>query len=387
MSYASHVPSKVTRLGRIAVLCFPAAALASHALCQASAAPAAPAAILITLTDSGCDPMKVETPAGKTTFEIKNESKRAVEWEILKDVMVVDERENILPGFAQTLTAKLDPGDYQMTCGLRSNPKGILTVAAGDAATAKPSAMELVGPISECKLYVESEVASLVAQTRKLTDAVKGGKLAEAQRLYAPAHLHYERIEPIAELFNDLDGSMDSREDDFDKKADDPKFLGFHRLEKGLFIDKSTAGLTPIADKLMVDTLDLQKRFGALTITPKVLVGGAAELIEEVASKKISGEEDRYSRTDLWDFQANLDGAQKIVALLNPLVQKQEPQLSTQLSANFTKVDALLAKYKTKDGGFESYEKVTDQDRTALKAPITALAEDLSALKGTLGVE
>ena len=256
--------SRTTRLrlalfGGAALLSFPAT-IGGQAFGQANAAPVAPGPILITLTDSGCDPAKVDVTAGKTTFNIKNESKRAVEWEILKDVMVVDERENILPGFAQTLTTTLDAGDYAMTCGLRSNPQGILTVAATNAAPAKPSPMDLVGPIAEYKVYVKGEVDTLVAETKKLTDAVKAGKLAEAQKVYAPAHQHYERIEPIAELFNDLDGSMDSREDDFEKKADDPKFVGFHRLEKGLFTDKSTAGLTPIADKLMADALDLQKR-------------------------------------------------------------------------------------------------------------------------------
>jgi iron uptake system component EfeO len=378
--------SKLARFGGAAFLCLPAA-IAGEALGQATAAPVPPSTILITVTDSGCDPARVAAPAGKTTFNIKNESKRAVEWEILKDVMVVDERENILPGFAQTLTATLDPGEYQMTCGLRSSPKGILTVAAATEPPPKPSPMDLVGPIAEYKVYVKGEVATLVAETRKLTDAVKAGNLAEAQRLYAPAHQHYERIEPIAELFNDLDGSMDSRADDFEKKEADPKFTGFHRLEKGLFTDKSTAGLTPFADQLMADTLDLQKRIDGLTIAPKAVVGGAADLIEEVASKKITGEEDRYSRTDLWDFQANVDGAQKIVALLHPLIVKQDPKLSARLHENFAKVDAILAKYRTKDGGFESYEKLSDHDRTAFKAPVTTLAEDLSALKGALGVE
>jgi iron uptake system component EfeO len=378
--------STLARFGGAAFLVLPAA-VGGQALGQANANPVGPGAIVITLTDAGCDPAKVDVTAGKTTFNIKNESKRAVEWEILKDVMVVDERENILPGFAQTLTATLDPGDYAMTCGLRSNPKGILTVAATNEAPAKPSPMDLVGPIAEYKVYVKGEVDTLVNETRKLTDAVKAGKLAEAQKVYAPAHQHYERIEPIAELFNDLDGSMDSREDDFEKKAEDPKFLGFHRLEKGLFTDKSTAGLTPIADKLMADALDLQKRIDGLTVAPKDVVGGAADLIEEVASKKITGEEDRYSRTDLWDFQANVDGAQKIVTLLNPLIVKQDPKLSARLHDNFAKVDVILAKYRTKDGGFESYEKLSDHDRTAFKGPVTALAEDLSALKGTLGVE
>ena len=260
-------------------------------------------------------------------------------------------------------------------CGLGSMPAG-----------AAVSPAELVKPIAAYKTYVTGEVNSLVDRTRVFVDDIKKGDLAKAQDDYAPTHQHYERIEPIAELFNDLDGSMDAREDDYEKKADDPKFTGFHRIEKGLFADKSLKDLEPLADRLLVDTLDLQKRLADLVITPKAMVGGSAELIEEVASKKISGEEDRYSRTDLWDFQANVDGAQKILVLLNPLIRKQDPALDTRLHGNLAKVDAVLARYRVKDG-FASYEKLTDDDRTRLKGPVTALAEDFSTMKGKLGVE
>jgi iron uptake system component EfeO len=340
----------------------------------------------ITVTNAGCSPASVSVAPGKVTFKIKNDSPRRVEWEILKGVMVVEERENIVPGFVQTLTATLDPGDYQMTCGLLSNPKGILKVAATDAPPAPVSPMDLVGPIAAYKVYVTGEVNELVDKTKIFVDAIKAGKIDAAKAAYAPAHLHYERIEPIAELFSDLDGSMDSREDDFEKKAADPAFLGFHRLEKAIYADHTTADMGPVADKLMVDALDLQKRLTDLAITPKAMIGGAADLIEEVASKKISGEEDRYSRSDLWDFAANIDGAQKIVALLRPLVEKRDPTLDKRVRENFAKVDALLAKYKTGTESFESYEKLSDQDRNGLKGPVTTLAEDLSTLRGTLGV-
>lgn len=365
------------------------------ALCAAaSVAPAAEVAapIGVTISDKGCEPASVAVVPGKSVFKIKNESRRAVEWEILKGTDVIEERENIIPGFTQTLTATLDAGDYQMTCGLLSNPKGILKVAAtGDAkpeasAAAAVSPMDLVGPLAEYKVYVAHEVDALLAATKGFTEAVKAGRLEEAQKLYAPTRVHYERIEPIAELFNDLDGSMDSREDDFEKKAEDPGFTGFHRIEKGLFGDKSTAGLAPLADKLMADAEELHKRISGLTITPKSMVGGAADLIEEVASKKISGEEDRYSRTDLVDFQANVDGAQKIVTLLDPLVQKRDPALVTRVKGNFAKVDAVLGKYKTAQG-FESYDKLAPEDRNRLKGPVTALAEDLSTLRGKLGID
>ncbi|WP_337049511.1 iron uptake system protein EfeO [Serratia fonticola] len=364
-----------------ALLAVPAFALSLNAL--AADIPR----VLVTVNDKQCEPMQLTLPAGKTQFVVHNTSQKNLEWEILKGVMVVEERENIAPGFTQKMTANLEPGEYDMTCGLLSNPKGKLVVtAAGVVADGKPNVMDLVGPIAEYKVYVTKEVEGLVKQTKLFTDAIKAGDVAQARKLYAPTRQHYERIEPIAELFSDLDGSIDAREDDYEKKAEDPKFTGFHRLEKALFADNTTKGMNEYADGLYKDTLELQKRIGELTFPPSKVVGGAAGLIEEVAASKISGEEDRYSRTDLWDFQANVDGAQKIVNLLRPLLEKANQPLLAKIDANFKTVDTILAKYKTAEG-YESYEKLTTADRNAMKGPITTLAEDLSQLRGVLGLD
>ena len=352
----------------------------------AALAQAAPQKIQVTINDKGCDPMTLTVPPEKVAFQIKNASRRGVEWEILKDHMVVEERENIIPGFTSVLTTKLDPSEYEMTCGLLSNPKGKLIVQVATKGEEEPKPTDLTGVITTYKTYVAGEVEHLVSNTKVLVAAVKAGKLEQAQKAYAPAHMYYERIEPVAEVFDDLDKSMDSRADDYEKKEADPKFSGYHRIEYGLFKQNSTKGLDAYADQLMKDALDLQGRIAKLKITPKVLVGGASDLIEEVASKKISGEEDRYSRTDLWDFRANLDGAQKIVGLLHSDIEKRNPQLLDRIDTNFAKVDKNLDKYKAGQG-FESYEAVEEKDKTALKGPITALAEDLSKLRGTLGID
>jgi iron uptake system component EfeO len=344
--------------------------------------------VKVTVTDKQCEPMNLTVNAGKTQFVILNHSQKALEWEILKGVMVVEERENIAPGFSQKLTANLQPGEYEMTCGLLTNPKGKLVVkgeATADAA--KGDALLSLGEaITAYKAYVVGETAQLVSGTKAFTDAVKAGDIEKAKALYAPTRQHYERIEPIAELFSDLDGSIDAREDDYEQKAADPKFTGFHRLEKALFGDNSVKGMASYADKLNHDVLELQIRINELAFPPSKVVGGAAGLIEEVAASKISGEEDRYSHTDLWDFQANIEGAQKIVDLLRPQLQKENSALLAKVDANFKKVNTILAKYRTKTG-FETYDKLTDADRNALKGPITTLAEDLAQLRGVLGLD
>jgi iron uptake system component EfeO len=387
-SFTASLTACAYRLPRTACA---ASVFAGLTLCNPGLAAAQDASqpISVIITEKGCEPNTLSVPAGKTTFKIKNQSRRAVEWEILDGVMVVEERENIIPGFVQSLTANLKAGQYQMTCGLLTNPKGVLTVAAeaGGTSAGAPSALDLVGPLAEYKVYVAKEVGDLAEQTKRFAEAVKAGRLEEARSLYAPTREHYERIEPVAELFSDLDKSMDARADDFELKENDPAFVGFHRIEKALFADKSTADMQPLADRLVQDTQQLQSRLGGFTIPPNKMVGGAADLIEEVAATKISGEEDRYSGTDLSDFQANVDGAQKIVNLLDALIAKRNATLEARIRTNFSKVDGLLAHYRAGEGPFQNYDKLSASDRNALKGAITALAEDLSQLRGTLGLD
>ena len=261
----------------------------------------------------------------------------------------------------------------------------LLLGAAPVALHAEVQPMALVQPITEYKLYVARSLAELVKETQAFTAAVKAGDVAKAKALFAPTRTHYEKIEPIAELFSDLDGSMDSRADDHELAEKDPGFTGFHRIEYGLWIENSTAGLEPYADQLMADVDALNSRITALVFPPDVVVGGAAALMEEVAATKISGEEDRYSRTDLWDFQANADGSRKIWELFSPLLT-DDGTFVDKVNANFATVDTILAGYKTQDGGFEGYEKLTDADRVKLSGAVNTLAEDLSQLKGKLGL-
>lgn len=255
---------------------------------------------------------------------------------------------------------------------------------AGMAAAADPS-LDLVGPLSDYKIYIAENTAKLVTDTEAFAAAIKAGDLDKAKALFAPTRTSYEKIEPIAELFSDLDVSIDARADDFEKAEADDGFTGFHRIEYGLWSKGSTEGLAPYADKLLADVKTLNERINGLTFPPEIVVGGAAALMEEVAATKISGEEDRYSRTDLWDFDANFAGSQKIYELLKPLIAKQDADFVAKVDGNFATVNEVLAKYKEGDG-YVSYEKLTDADRNLLSSKVNTLAEDLSTLRGKLGL-
>ena len=100
-------------------------------------------------------------------------------------------------------------------------PLAVPGLARFAQAAAPASPLDLAEPIAQYKIYVLGEVRQLVRQTRSFADAIKAGDLAKARSLYAPTRVHYERIEPIAELFDDLDKSIDSRADDHDEGEKD----------------------------------------------------------------------------------------------------------------------------------------------------------------------
>ena len=366
----------------------PASGASSASAASGAAATAnADGSFNIAVNDHACDPMELTVPSGQVVFNIKNNSTRKLEWEILKGVMVVDERENIAPSLSDKMTVTLLPGEYEMTCGLLNNPRGKLVVtdsgfkeAAGEANMEK-----LAKPLADYKVYVQNEAAQLVTKTTAFVEAVKAGRTEDAKAMFADVRTHYERIEPIAELFNELDPAIDSRADDFKDKEQDPGFGGFHRIEHALWTLNTTKGMEPIADKLLADVQKLKQEIDILTFPPSKVVGGAAVLIEEVANSKISGEEDRYSRTDLSDFQANVEGAQKIVELFRPMIAEKDQALLDKTDANFKQVTDILAKYRT-EKGFQPYDKLSETDRKNLQAPINALAEDLAKLRGILGL-
>lgn len=353
-----------------------------------TAAANADGSVNIAVNDQACEPMELTVPSGEVVFQIKNNSGRKLEWEILNGVMVVDERENIAPGLSDKMTVTLLPGEYAMTCGLLNNPRGKLTVTdSGFKQTAGEADMEkLAQPLVDYKTYVQAEAEQLVSKTGAFVAAVKAGEIDTAKAMFADVRTHYERIEPIAELFNELDPAIDAREDDYKAGPTDPEFTGFHRIEYALWIEKSTDGVKDIADRLESDVKKLKAEIDVLTFPPSKVVGGAAVLIEEVAGSKISGEEDRYSHTDLSDFNANVEGAMKIVDLFRPLIAEKNQALLDKVDANFKAVNDTLGKYKTADG-FETYDKLSEADRKALQAPINALAEDLAQLRGTLGLK
>jgi len=353
---------------------------------------AADNAVTVTIQGNVCQPNEITVPAGRTTFTIVNQSSRALEWEILDGVMVVEERENIAPGFSQTMTVKLQPGEFDITCGLLSNPRGKLRVtpsAASDAEAARPSLVNYVGALAEYRVFLALEAGGLQDATQALADAIQAGDLKQAQALYAPAHQSYKRIEPMAELFADLDTRLNARADYFEKREADPAFTGFHRIEYGLFgPDAAKADvktLAPVAAQLVADVGTLKERLRALSVPPERLASSGAKLLRRVADNLPAGGEDHYGHGELVNLQGTFDGTKKIADLLSPLLAKASPELQKGIDQRFADFAAALDPYREGEG-FKTVS-LDEAQRKALAAPVLALADDMAKVNAALGLE
>jgi iron uptake system component EfeO len=331
----------------------------------------------VTLSDAGCRPQPAAVPAGPVTFRVTNSgSAKVTEAELQKDGRILGEKESLTPGLSGDFSLRLDGGTYSVYCPGAARDTWAFTVSG--AAPTAPADTSVTQATRAYHDYVVAEVDQLVTRTRTFTDAVRAGDVAAARRAYATARRHYESVEPVAESFGDLDQRIDARLDDV---ADPNQWTGFHRIEKALWADGSAAGMAPVADRLDADVAELKARVAGETYQAAELANGAGELLNEVSTSKVTGEEDRYSHTDLWDFAANIDGARTCFELLKPALAAKDPVLARQLAARFTVVAAGLSRYRQGEG-YVDYSTVPEPERRRLADAVNALAEPLSKVAG-----
>ncbi|MEV5298454.1 iron uptake system protein EfeO [Amycolatopsis methanolica] len=334
--------------------------------------------ITVEATDSACTVSATTANAGNVTFEVTNKGTKVTEFYLYAEGdRIMGEVENIAPGLTRKLTVEVpDAGAYQTACkpGMTGDGiRGAFTVTGGAARQADANT-KLGDATKSYATYVASQSDALLTETQKFADAVKSGNVDDAKARYAPTRVYYERIEPVAEKFGDLDPAIDVREADLEEGQ---QFTGFHRLEKDLWVTGLQDDSAQVADKLVADVTTLVTQAKAIQLTPLDLANGAKELLDEVATGKITGEEEIFSHTDLWDFQANLDGSEAAIQALRPVLAEREPQLVSEVDAQFKNVQTLLDAQRAGDG-FKYYTELSQDQIREFASAVDALSEPLS---------
>ena len=345
--------------------------------------------IAVASSATECQVGATEAPSGNVVFKVQNTGDKVTEFYLLGEdgLRIVGEVENIGPGISRDLVVQAAPGSYFTACKPGMVGDGIraaftVTDSGADLTPTGPLADQLTAATAAYAAYVRDQTEQLVTGTGEFAAAVKAGDDDKARTLYPQARMHFERIEPVAESFGDLDPKLDLREADLEE---DQEWTGWHALEKDLWPPASgytaltKAERAALADQMVADTDELNAKVRTLEFTPDQLGNGAKGLLDEVATGKVTGEEEAWSHTDLWDFQANVDGARVAFEELEPVVEQKDPALATTLAAEFAEVQALLDQYKSGDG-WKLYTELTPAQVKELSAAVDSLGEPLSKL-------
>lgn len=234
---------------------------------------------------------------------------------------------------------------------------------------------------SDYKTFVEEQIDKLLTDTEGFVQLLKDGKLEEAKKAYPLIRMSYERSEPIAESFGESDVKIDFRLADYlDENKTEEGWSGFHRIERILWEENTTKGTESYGDQLVNDIKELKAKIATVDVDYKIMLTGAVDLLNEVATSKITGEEEIYSHTDLYDFRANIEGAEKIFALFKPLIEKKDAKLVKTLETEFKAVNDLLDKHMTDESNYKSYTDLTEKDTKELAEAVTKLGEPLSQM-------
>jgi iron uptake system component EfeO len=338
--------------------------------------------VAVKATDSECTLSRRDVKSGTSTFSVTNGGSKVTEFYVYADGdRVMGEVENIGPGLKRDLIVELPTGKYQAVCKpgmVGDGIRGDLTVT-GDATGQADADSALKAATVSYQRYVNSQAVALEEKTTEFVAAVKAGDVAKAKALFPVSRTYWERIEPVAESFGDLDPKIDARVNDVEPGTE---WTGYHRIEQALWEKNSTAGMAKYADRLLADVKTVVAKAKTVQLNPLQLANGAKELLDEVATGKITGEEDRYSHTDLWDFEANVEGSQAAIQALRPALQQRDAALVTTLDTNFKAVFAALEKYREGDG-FKPYQP-TEAERKDLGNVVDALAEPVSKIAGVI---
>ncbi len=245
----------------------------------------------------------------------------------------------------------------------------------------QPETVDLQTEMEAYQAFAMEQMDHFLIETEKFVIAVKNGDIDKAKEIYPKARMYFERSEPIAESFGDLDPRIDARLADLEEEGQGKEdWSGYHKIEYGLWVENTTVGYEETADQLLKDAKELRARVETVEVTPDLMITGAVDLLNEVSTSKITGEEEIYSHTDLYDFKANIEGAEKIVEILKEKIKLKDAKLVDTLTAKFTDLNNLLAKHEDGSGNYISYEQLTKEDTKALAEAVNQLGEPLSQI-------
>lgn len=225
------------------------------------------------------------------------------------------------------------------------------------------------------KQFAEAQMVDFVADTERLASLVKEGKLEEAQKLYPLVAMYYERMQPLASHFEELDKKINGAFIAGSKQDG----TGFQRLAFGLFTDKKTGGYEEVATQLVADVKTLQKELPALDVSANNVLASGVLMLDKLANERLVAASS--ANDEVYTVKAQTEAAEELVKIFMP---RALPESATAATEKIAALNELVAYYEVGKEDYVNYSFFTTKQKDELIIAVKEVQQALQAMNDSI---
>jgi hypothetical protein len=180
-------------------------------------------------------------------------------------------------------------------------------------------------PVREYKAYAHGWIERTIRDAKALGATLSaGGPRAEARRAWEKAWGDYMHLGADYGLFGELEEELDGTAGGPRTSPSDPGFVGFRRLEWGLWTGRPPASLSRYAHRLVADLVRLRAALPGVEIDALDYATRGHEIIEDAQRDLMSGTDVPWSHQGVLGTAAALASVEEVFKTLKPLLSGRE---------------------------------------------------------------
>ena len=237
--------------------------------------------------------------------------------------------------------------------------------------------INLTEEVEQFRAFAVEQMDPFVADMELLVRYVKEGKLEEAQKFYPLVHMYYERLQPMKASFAELDAMIDGELEE----GKEDKATGFHKLEYGLFNEKTTTGYEAVAEELLVNINKLSMEVESVQLDGQQLVNSAVSMLDDIVTKKLTDDETSYAFAHIYDVKANTEAVEELVKIF---MSRADTEKVATVTEKINVLNDTIAYYEVGKEDYVNYSYFTSKQKEELIAAVSDVRDALKDMNSSL---
>jgi hypothetical protein len=241
-------------------------------------------------------------------------------------------------------------------------------------------------PVREYKAYAHGWIERTIKDAKALGAALTAGaSRPEAQRAWEKAWADYMHLGADYGLFGELEEELDGTAGGPETSPSDPGFVGFRRLEWGLWTGRPLRSLSGYDHRLVADLIRLRAAVPGVEIDALDYATRGHEIIEDAQRDLMSGMDVPWSHQGVLGTAAALASVEEVFQTLKPLLSGRE-NTEGEVENWLVRLRQVFAGIRH-DGRYPSLDQMGAREHERLNGYVAGTLSALQMMPSTLETE